>query len=130
MKLSPFARFGLLLIFSPLVPWAVMWLVPSSVEGTGSWLVGTFAFGAQAWMTMIGISATVLIALAAFLGLLRVGPILIAAVLVAAICVPAAFMLLGAWSMIVPVGALLGALPAFVIACLDTSDRVAGYDGS
>jgi hypothetical protein len=130
MTLPPFARFGLLLIFSPLVPWVVMWLVPSSVAGSGNWIGGTFGFHARAWMTMIGISAPVLIALAACLGLLRVGPILIVAILVAAVCVPAAFMLLGFWSMISPVGALLGALPAFAIATLDKSDRMAGYDES
>lgn len=126
MKISPFARFCLLLAFSPLVPWTVMWVVPSSVESSGSWVTNTFAFTADAWMTMIAITATILLAIAACLGLLRVGPIMITAVLMGAICVPVAFMLMGFWSLVAPLGAYLGAVPAFAIAMLDTSDRAAG----
>ena len=126
MKTSPFARLCLLLVFSPLVPWAVMWVVPSSVESSGSWVTNTFAFTAYAWMTMIAITAAILLAIAACLGLLRVGPMMTIAVLMGAICVPVAFMLMGFWSLVAPLGAYLGAFPAFVIATLDKSDRMVG----
>ncbi len=124
MNVSPFGRFCMLLVLSPFVPWGAAWFAIYA-----EWLEASYSTGFtyHDWIVVIGITAPVFVFIAGCVGLLRLGPIMAAAVLVAAVCVPAGFMLIGLFSLGLPMGAWLGAFPAFALASLDKSDRVAGY---
>ncbi len=75
-------------------------------------------------MIVSGISAMVFIAIAGCFGLLRVGSRMTMAVLTLAVGAPLGFMVFDAISLFIPLGAYLGALPAFVIAAREKQERL------
>lgn len=123
MKFSPIERFGCIVALSPLVPWGMAVLGISR-----GWMELSFkdSFTYSDWMFLISVTAPVFIAIAGLAGLLRVGPWMTAAVLILAIGAPLGFLLLDGISLLIPLSAYLGALPAFFISTREKQDRLMG----
>ena len=123
MKFSPIDRFGFIVALSPLVPWG-MALLAIDRGWMGLSFKSDFTYADR--MALIAVTAPVFIALAGFAGLLRIGPWMTVAVLTLAIGAPLGFLVLDGISLFIPLGAFLGAFPAFFIATREKQDRLAG----
>ncbi len=113
MKFSPIERFGCIVALSPLVPWGMAAWDKSRVDGT--------EFQGQFYLFRLDVPDQRHGA-----GLLRVGPWMTAAVLILAIGAPLGFLLLDGISLLIPLSAYLGALPAFFISTREKQDRLMG----
>jgi len=78
------------------------------------------------WMFLISVTAPLFIAIADLAGLLRIGPWMTAAVLTLAFGAPLGFLVLDGISLLIPLSAYLGALPAFLISTREKQDRLMG----